>query len=197
LTTPVLFVMAEDLTKMELQVKVDEADVGTVKLGQKATFTVSTPGRAAASRRHPARRPRFDDTDNVVTYKTMPRSRQRRPQPAPGHDGNGAHRHRQSRKRPAGAQCRAALHAAGDRRTAPQGRRHRLAPDAAPAGPRAAGPATTGRAGTSVWVLRDGQPAAIAVKTGASNGRRPRSPAATLKAGMAVITETRKRSHDP
>jgi len=41
MTTPVLFVIAEDLTKMELQVKVDEADVGTVKLGQPASFTVS------------------------------------------------------------------------------------------------------------------------------------------------------------
>lgn len=46
MTTPVLFVLAEDLAKMELQVKVDEADVGNVKNGQTATFTVSAwPGR--------------------------------------------------------------------------------------------------------------------------------------------------------
>jgi len=37
---PVLFTLAEDLTKMELQVDVDEADVGKVDVGQKATFTV-------------------------------------------------------------------------------------------------------------------------------------------------------------
>lgn len=37
---PVLFIMAEDLKKMELHVLVDEADVGTVEVGQEASFTV-------------------------------------------------------------------------------------------------------------------------------------------------------------
>lgn len=40
LQAPVLFIMAEDLKKMELHVSVDEADVGSVNLGQQATFTV-------------------------------------------------------------------------------------------------------------------------------------------------------------
>jgi HlyD family secretion protein len=35
-----LFTLAEDLKKMELHVSVDEADVGSVEVGQKATFTV-------------------------------------------------------------------------------------------------------------------------------------------------------------
>lgn len=44
--TPTLFVIAEDLTKMKLEVQVDEADVGQIKQGQKATFTVDAfPGR--------------------------------------------------------------------------------------------------------------------------------------------------------
>jgi HlyD family secretion protein len=44
--TPTLFVIAEDLTKMKLEVAIDEADVGEVKLGQKANFTVDAfPGR--------------------------------------------------------------------------------------------------------------------------------------------------------
>lgn len=38
--TPTLFSVAEDLSKMELEVDVDEADVGGVKTGQHATFTV-------------------------------------------------------------------------------------------------------------------------------------------------------------
>ena len=38
--TPVLFTLAEDLSKMELHVDVDEADVGRVETGQNATFTV-------------------------------------------------------------------------------------------------------------------------------------------------------------
>jgi HlyD family secretion protein len=45
--TPTLFVLAEDLSTMQLRVNVDEADVGQVHPGQKATFTVDAyPGRA-------------------------------------------------------------------------------------------------------------------------------------------------------
>lgn len=44
--TPTLFVIAEDLTKMKLEVAIDEADVGEVKIGQKANFTVDAfPGQ--------------------------------------------------------------------------------------------------------------------------------------------------------
>ena len=43
---PVLFTIAEDLAAMELQVRVDEADVGQVREGQRAGFTVDAwPGR--------------------------------------------------------------------------------------------------------------------------------------------------------
>ena len=44
---PVLFTIAEDLSAMRLDVKVDEADVGQVHEGQRATFTVDAyPGRS-------------------------------------------------------------------------------------------------------------------------------------------------------
>lgn len=44
--TPVLFSIAEDLARMRLDVKVDEADVGQVVAGQSATFVVDAyPGR--------------------------------------------------------------------------------------------------------------------------------------------------------
>ncbi len=71
MTIPVLFTLAEDLNNMELQVKVDEADVGKVKVGQSATFTVSAwPGH-----NFPAtiKRVSLGSTivDNVVTYKTV------------------------------------------------------------------------------------------------------------------------------
>ena len=56
---------------MELQVKVDEADVANVKLGQPASFTVS----AWSGRTFPATIQRVGlgstITDNVVTYKTV------------------------------------------------------------------------------------------------------------------------------
>src|SRR6478735_8063010 len=45
--TPTLFVIAEDISAMQLRVSVDEADVGQVERGQRATFTVDAyPGRA-------------------------------------------------------------------------------------------------------------------------------------------------------
>ncbi|MBC7955187.1 MAG: efflux RND transporter periplasmic adaptor subunit, partial [Cytophagales bacterium] len=65
-----LFTVAEDLTKLRLQVSVDEADVGSVVVGQKASFTVS----AYPSRKYPASvtRVAFGSTitENVVTYLT-------------------------------------------------------------------------------------------------------------------------------
>jgi HlyD family secretion protein len=65
-----LFTVAEDLQKVRVWVYVDEADVGQVKLGQAATFTVS----AYPTRSFPARITRVGFgstiTDNVVTYLT-------------------------------------------------------------------------------------------------------------------------------
>ena len=40
LQAPVLFVLAADLRKMELKAAIDEADIGSVKVGQAARFTV-------------------------------------------------------------------------------------------------------------------------------------------------------------
>lgn len=45
-STPTLFVIAEDLSTMKLAVAIDEADVGSVKQGQSASFTVDAfPGK--------------------------------------------------------------------------------------------------------------------------------------------------------
>jgi HlyD family secretion protein len=49
--TPTLFILAEDLASMQLEVAIDEADVGQVKKGQKATFTVDAyPGQTFPAR---------------------------------------------------------------------------------------------------------------------------------------------------
>lgn len=48
---PVLFTIAEDLSEMKLEVRVDEADVGSVRDGQRATFSVDAyPGRTFDAR---------------------------------------------------------------------------------------------------------------------------------------------------
>lgn len=68
---PVLFTLAEDLTKMELHVDVDEADIGQVKEGQEAVFTVD----AYLDRTFQAKiiQIRYDSqtVEGVVTYETV------------------------------------------------------------------------------------------------------------------------------
>lgn len=71
LQTPVLFTLAEDLAQMELHVDVDEADVGQVKHGQDATFTVDAyPDRIFSARITEVRyAPQTEE--GVVTYETL------------------------------------------------------------------------------------------------------------------------------
>ena len=71
LQAPILFTLAEDLTKMELHVDVDEADVAQVKEGQDADFTVD----AYPDRTFPAKiiQVRYGPkaVAGVVTYETV------------------------------------------------------------------------------------------------------------------------------
>lgn len=68
---PVLFTLAEDLTQMELHVNVDEADIGKVHEGQKATFSVAAyPNRTFEARITQARYG-STTTSGVVTYETV------------------------------------------------------------------------------------------------------------------------------
>ncbi|SMD02452.1 efflux RND transporter periplasmic adaptor subunit [Chryseobacterium sp. YR221] len=70
-STPTLFSIAKDLTKMRVRASVDEADIGNVKVGQKATFTVDAfpdeifEGQVAEVRLHPT------VSSNVVNYTTI------------------------------------------------------------------------------------------------------------------------------
>ncbi len=71
LQAPVLFTIAEDLSQMELRVDVDEADMGSVRVGQTARFTVeayrgrSFPATISALRYAPK------TIDGVVTYEAL------------------------------------------------------------------------------------------------------------------------------
>lgn len=71
LNAPVLFTIAGDLRRMELQVAVDEADVGQVEKGQTAKFSVD----AYPERHFPATiedlRFASETVSNVVTYKAI------------------------------------------------------------------------------------------------------------------------------
>jgi HlyD family secretion protein len=71
LQAPTLFLIAQDLTKMEVDTNVDEADIGRMELGQEATFTVdSFPGQTFRGQIVQIRQaPQV--IQNVVTYITV------------------------------------------------------------------------------------------------------------------------------
>ncbi len=68
---PVLFVIAKDLTRMQVNAQVDEADIGGIKSGQNVTFTVDAfpddvfAGTVLEIYLHPF------VSSNVVTYSTL------------------------------------------------------------------------------------------------------------------------------
>ena len=70
-STPTLFVIAKDITKMQVQAAVDEADIGGVEKGQRVSFSVDAyvdddfKGTVADVRLHPK------VSSNVVTYTTL------------------------------------------------------------------------------------------------------------------------------
>jgi RND family efflux transporter, MFP subunit len=71
LSAPELFTIAEDLTKMQVEAAVDEADIGYVEEGMSVTFTVDTypedtfGGKVRQVRLSPS------TTENVVTYMVV------------------------------------------------------------------------------------------------------------------------------
>lgn len=190
MTIPVLFTLAEDLARMELQVKVDEADVGTVKLGQPASFTVSAwPGR-----NFPATIERVGlgstITDNVVTYKTVLTVNNDDLALRPGMTAtativtaerdnallvpNAALRFTPTKATP---KVEGGLVASLLPR--PPSEVRRATAMAVPGAPQ-------------VWVLEGGESRGVPVKTGVSNGRFTEITGGELKPGMAVITEYRE-----
>lgn len=68
---PVLFTLAEDLTKMELHVDVDEADIGQVKEGQEATFDVDAYPDRTFKAIITQTRYGSKTVEGVVTYETL------------------------------------------------------------------------------------------------------------------------------
>ena len=71
MTTPILFTIAQDITKMNIKADVSEADIGQVKYGQPVDFAVDAfpddvfHGTVTQVRKSPT------TTQNVVTYQTI------------------------------------------------------------------------------------------------------------------------------
>jgi HlyD family secretion protein len=189
-----LFTLAEDLAKLRLWVYVDEADVGSVKTGQDATFTVS----AYPTRNFPAKITRVGFgstiTDNVVTYLTYLDVSNDDMSLRPGMTASASIAALQRndvllvpntalRFSPANAASTAARAAAKGGAFANMGPR-------IPGGNRrsAAQGASTATA-KEVWVLQGTEAVAVAVVPGISNGHMTEIVGGNLTAGMLVITD--------
>jgi HlyD family secretion protein len=188
-----LFTVAEDLRQMRLQVNVDEADVGSIKAGQAATFSVS----AFPSRRFPASitRVAFGSTitDNVVTYQTLLDVKNEDLSLRPGMTATStivAVERKNVLLVP-----NTALRFTPQTSTKEAKADTNIMTSVMPRMPRN-GPKKSATGGTvkQVWVLRDGAPVAVNVSPGISDGRMTEITDGDLKEGMAVITDQRAGS---
>ncbi len=190
-----LFTLAEDLSKLRLQVNVDEADVGAVKVGQKASFTVS----AYPSRKYPARIYRVaygsTITDNVVTYITYLEVDNSDLSLRPGMTASATitATERQDVLLVPNTALRFTPSLSGAAK-AKGGIVSSLLPRM-PQGARK----TAGGSGTAkqVWVLREGNAVPVSVNTGISDGRMTEVSGGELQAGMLVITDQRAAGSAP
>lgn len=68
MTTPTLFSIAKDITKMQVEANVDEADIGDVKVGQRVSFTVDAYPQEEFNGKVRQVRLAATTESNVVTY---------------------------------------------------------------------------------------------------------------------------------
>jgi HlyD family secretion protein len=180
---PVLFTIAQDLSKVEVRISVDEADVGQVREGQAVRFTVDAfpddafTGVVTQVRKQPT------TTQNVVAYTVIAEADNPARMLLPGMTANAdiiIDVRRNVLKIPATAL----------RWTPPAPPRR--GPDNADAKPAAppptrAPPSADGMRPGTVYVVRDDAPKAIAVRVGATDGTVVEVVSAELKAGDQVI----------
>ena len=191
LQAPVLFTLAEDLAKMKLQVDVDEADVGQVRVGQEATFTVDAwPGRKYTG---VITRVGYGSQtkDNVVSYPTVLAVKNDDLSLRPGMTGTAdivtVTRENVLLVPNAALRFTPAVAGASGVGGPPGGIVGKLMPRPPSQPPKLPAPVTDGR--PRVWVLRDGQAVPIEIQTGATQWPDDRGVRGTLTAGTQVITE--------
>lgn len=200
-----LFTVAEDLKKLRLQVSVDEADVGSVKIGQKASFTVS----AYPTRRYPATITRVafgsTKTDNVVTYTAWLDVDNTDLSLRPGMTATAtivATERSNVLLVPNTALRFTPVQSGGGSAAPAGGGGGSFVSKLMPRPPRSGSGKTAGTAGVAaatrqIWVLRDGQAVAVQVQPGISDGRMTEVTSPDLQEGMAVITDQRAAGAAP
>lgn len=198
-TAPELFVIAESLETMELEVSVAEADIGKVADGQTATFTVDAwPDRSYTAA---VKRVSFGSTitDNLVTYATELTVENKDLSLRPGMtatvDITTAARDQVLLVPTAALRFKPQEPGAGGTAGAGPPKKSFLSsllpgPPMRPSGKRPAAtaedePVHPGSA--TVWILSEGRPHPVPVKTGLSDGRHTEVSGEGLTEGASVI----------
>lgn len=217
--TPTLFVIAEDLSKMKLEVAIDEADVGAVKQGQNATFTVDAfPGRTfpatitrveigsnlsaqAASSSSSSTSGSSSSTGQVVSYAADLSVANPDLQLRPGMTAT-ADIVTSDKKATLLIPNAALRFTPQEKNAAPQssgGITDAISFRPPRRGNRATRSATIGRGATqTVWIKgADGKPQALEIVTGDTNGSQTEVLSGNLKPGMEVITGQLEGSQTP
>ncbi len=195
LQAPVLFTIAEDLQKMDLQVDVDEADVGQVKVGQAVTFAVDAwPGRTY---RGILKRLGYgaQTKDGVVSYPATIAVDNRDISLRPGMTAT-AEIVTITRNNVL-LVPNAALRFSPIATNGPPpgslkggGIMGHLLPGPPLDRPKLPAPAGGAPGSARLWIVGEAGPVAVAVRTGATNGQVTEVLGRTLTAGTPVITET-------
>jgi HlyD family secretion protein len=190
-TTPVLFTLAEDLTKMDLHVNVDEADVGQIQEGQKATFSVAAyPNRIFEARIIQARYG-SSTTSGVVTYETVLKVDNSELLLRPGMTATADIIVKKIEKA-------ILIPSAALRFTPPVEEEKKpstgLVDAILPRPPKSKAQQrddTTGKNEKRIWTLRDGKLSAVSITTiGSANGGMTEVVAGDIQPGMAVVVDT-------
>ena len=201
-STPTLFVIAQDLSAMKLEVAIDEADVGSVKQGQQATFTVDAfPGKT-----FPAAITRVDVGSNlsaqsttttttsaqVVSYGATLAVANPDQQLRPGMTATAdiVTSARSNVLLVPNAALRFKPTAAAPSASASGGIAGALVPSRPRRGGGAKGDVSVVRGGAQTVYVKhaDGQPKAVSITTGVSNGTMTEVIGGDLEPGMQVIT---------
>jgi HlyD family secretion protein len=192
---PVLFTLAEDLTRMELHVDIDEADVGQVAIGQKATFTVD----AWPERSYEAVISRVgygaQQKEGVVSYLAVLDVRNEDLSLRPGMTGTAGivtlERERALLVPNAALRFSPSLGREAESDSSRRGSIVSALLPRPPQTPKRVHTSGTGNAHAAprVWVLEQGAPTPLEVQTGASDGRYTEITGGALEAGTQLITE--------
>lgn len=179
--TPTLFSIAQDLTRMQIDTNVDEADIGRIRVGQTVQFTVDAypdvlfPGRVSEIRNAPT------TIQNVVTYDVVVKVANPEFKLKPGMTANVSiitDALQGVLKVP-----NAALRFKWTEEKASAGKKGGTAQAARGAG-RADGAGSQG-----VWILEGGKPQRVPVKLGISDGNDTAVLSGRLKEGDQVIVD--------